>query len=442
MSKQSATGGDVVLEARDLTIEFGHGLDVIRPVDGVDLVLRRGEMLGLVGESGSGKSVTSLAITGLTEYTGGRIVSGSVRLGDIDVLALTPKQRSAILGRDIGMIFQQPRRSLNPTMSVGGQIAESVRRHRGGSRKEAWARAVEMLDRVRIPDAARRAHEMPFSFSGGMAQRVMIAMALACEPSVLVADEPTTALDATVQARVMELLAELQHDLDVAVLLITHDLGVASGACDRIAVMYCGQIVRKGRRQKYWSGHHTRTRKACWPRHRAVVVVVVVAVGSNPSPAACPLRKRFLPAAGSTLAARCPHPARATHGRFFSNPSTKDAPIDACIRRMVRSPRGREGCYTYFASSPPRLCAVHAHIRQYAPDYRLVDAVEVYLVAEEPAALEDREAVQSREHPDRDFERPLFGDSARVQHRPQGGIRIEACRDQAVAVDRSGGQGW
>jgi oligopeptide/dipeptide ABC transporter ATP-binding protein len=246
MSKQSTTGGDIVLEARGLTIEFGNGPDVIRPVDGVDLVLRRGEMLGLVGESGSGKSVTSLAITGLTEYTGGRIASGSVRLGDIDVLALTPKQRSAILGRDIGMIFQQPRRSLNPTMSVGGQIAESVRRHRGGSRKEAWARAVEMLDRVRIPDAARRAHEMPFSFSGGMAQRVMIAMALACEPSVLVADEPTTALDATVQARVMELLAELQRDLDVAVLLITHDLGVASGTCDRIAVMYCGQIVEEG----------------------------------------------------------------------------------------------------------------------------------------------------------------------------------------------------
>ncbi|MFZ2176789.1 MAG: ABC transporter ATP-binding protein [Rhodococcus sp. (in: high G+C Gram-positive bacteria)] len=246
MSKYSATTGDIVLEARGLTVEFGAGAGVVRSVDGVDLVLRRGEMLGLVGESGSGKSVTSLAITGLTDYTGGRIVAGSVRLGDIDVLALTPKRRSAILGRDIGMIFQQPRRSLNPTMSVGGQIAESVRRHRGSSRKDAWARAVEMLDRVRIPDAARRAHEMPFSFSGGMAQRVMIAMALACEPSVLVADEPTTALDATVQARVMELLAELQHDLDVAVLLITHDLGVASGTCDRIAVMYCGQIVEEG----------------------------------------------------------------------------------------------------------------------------------------------------------------------------------------------------
>ena len=246
MSKRDATTGDIVLEARGLTVEFGAGSGVVRPVDGVDLMLRRGEMLGLVGESGSGKSVTSLAITGLTEYTGGRIVAGSVRLGDTDVLALTPKQRSAILGRDIGMIFQQPRRSLNPTMSVGGQIAESVRRHRGGSRKDAWARAVEMLDRVRIPDAARRAHEMPFSFSGGMAQRVMIAMALACEPSVLIADEPTTALDATVQARVMELLAELQHDLDVAVLLITHDPGVASGTCDRIAVMYCGQIVEEG----------------------------------------------------------------------------------------------------------------------------------------------------------------------------------------------------
>ncbi|MEE2057260.1 ABC transporter ATP-binding protein [Rhodococcus artemisiae] len=316
MSKQSATAGDIVLEARGLTIEFGNGPNVIRPVDGVGLVLRRGEMLGLVGESGSGKSVTSLAITGLTEYTGGRIVSGSVRLGDIDVLALTPKQRSAILGRDIGMIFQQPRRSLNPTMSVGGQIAESVRRHRGGSRKDAWARAVEMLDRVRIPDAARRAHEMPFSFSGGMAQRVMIAMALACEPSVLVADEPTTALDATVQARVMELLAELQHDLDVAVLLITHDLGVASGACDRIAVMYCGQIVEEGPTSEVLAGAshpYTKGLLAATPRRGRGDRLEPIP-GSVPAPNAVPVGCRFHPRCPTYTPGACDtHPVQLEH---------------------------------------------------------------------------------------------------------------------------------
>lgn len=307
MNDRNRSAGNIALEAQGLTVEFGAGRDVVRPVDDVDLILRRGEMLGLVGESGSGKSVTSLALTGLTEYTGGRIVGGSVRLGDTDVLALTAKQRRAILGRDIGMIFQQPRRSLNPTMSVGGQIAESVRRHRGGTRKEAWARAVEMLDRVRIPDAARRAREMPFSFSGGMAQRVMIAMALACEPSVLIADEPTTALDATVQARVMELLAELQHDLDVAVLLITHDLGVASGTCDRISVMYCGQIVEEGPAAdvvRRASHPYTEGLIAATPRrgHKGRLEPVP---GTVPPPTAIPTGCRFHPRCRKFLPGAC-----------------------------------------------------------------------------------------------------------------------------------------
>jgi oligopeptide/dipeptide ABC transporter ATP-binding protein len=235
-----------LLEVRNLCVEFDDGGRTIRPVDDVSLTLGAGEMLGLVGESGSGKSVTSLAVTGLTEYTGGTIASGSVRLDGRDVLAMSRTQRTSILGRDIGMIFQQPMRSLNPTMRVGDQIAEVVRRHQKVGKKDAWARAVEMLDRVRIPDPDKRAREYPFSFSGGMAQRVMIAMALACEPKLLIADEPTTALDATVQARVMDLLSELQQDLGVAVLLITHDLGVAAKSCDRIAVMYCGQIVEEG----------------------------------------------------------------------------------------------------------------------------------------------------------------------------------------------------
>ncbi|WP_404314855.1 ABC transporter ATP-binding protein [Prescottella equi] len=289
-----------ILEVRDLSVEFTTDRGIVRPVDGVDLDLKAGEMLGLVGESGSGKSVTSLAITGLTDYTGGRIVSGSVRLGDVEILSLAAKGRAAVLGRDIGMIFQQPRRSLNPTMPVGQQIAESVRRHRGVSRKQAWNRAVEMLDRVRIPDPARRAREYPFSFSGGMAQRVMIAMALACEPKVLIADEPTTALDATVQFTVMELLRDLQRDLDVAVLLITHDLGVAWGSCDRVAVMYCGQIVEQGPVREVLTtptNPYTQGLLRATP-HRGMQERLIPIVGSVPSPADLPTGCRFHP--------RCP----------------------------------------------------------------------------------------------------------------------------------------
>ncbi len=296
-----------VLEVRDLTVEFTTDRGTVRPVEGVDLTLRAGEMLGLVGESGSGKSATSLAITGLTEYTGGRIVSGSVRLGDVDMLALTAKGRAAVLGRDVGMVFQQPRRSLNPTMPVGHQIAETVRRHRGVSRREAWDRAVQMLERVRIPDAARRAREYPFSFSGGMAQRVMIAMALACEPKVLIADEPTTALDATVQATVMELLRELQHDLGVAVLLITHDLGVAWGSCDRVAVMYCGQVVEEGPvRDLLTAPEHPYTQGLLRATpHRGMRGRLTPIAGSVPSPANLPAGCRFHPRCPRFTAGMC-----------------------------------------------------------------------------------------------------------------------------------------
>lgn len=237
---------DVVLEVEDLSVAFGKGDKTVTPVESVSFQINRGEMVGLVGESGSGKSVTSLAVTGLIGFNGGRVTSGSVRLNGVDILAMDRKQRAEILGRDIGMIFQQPTRSLNPTMRVGEQIAEVVRRHTGRSRSEAWARAVEMLDRVHIPEPARRAKNYPHQFSGGMSQRVMIAMALACEPGLLIADEPTTALDVTVQDKVMNLIKDLQEEAGVATLLITHDLGVVARTCDRMAVMYCGQIVETG----------------------------------------------------------------------------------------------------------------------------------------------------------------------------------------------------
>jgi oligopeptide/dipeptide ABC transporter ATP-binding protein len=289
-----------ILQVHDLSVEFPTDGTPIRPVDGVSLTIRAGEMLGLVGESGSGKSVTSLAVTGLTEYTGGRVVGGSVDLEGTNILALDARRRSDVLGRDIGMIFQQPMRSLNPTMRVGDQVAEVIRRHQGLGKREACNRAVEMLDRVRIPEPHKRARDYPFSFSGGMAQRVMIAMALACSPKLMIADEPTTALDATVQACVMDLLRELQQDLEVAVLLITHDLGVASGYCDRIAVMYCGQIVEQGatvdvlRRPTH---PYTRGLLDATPvrgsRERLLPIV-----GNVPAPANLPLGCRFHP--------RCP----------------------------------------------------------------------------------------------------------------------------------------
>ncbi|MEW1931390.1 ABC transporter ATP-binding protein [Rhodococcus sp. NPDC079359] len=235
--------GERVLEVTDLSIQFKneHGWSTV--VDHLDLTLDRGETLGLVGESGSGKTVTSLAIMGL--LTGPRVrISGSVKLQGRELVGMGKREMNALRGKSIGMIFQEPRRSLNPAFTVGDQIAEVVERHREGvGHREAWARAVEMLELVGIPDAAARAHEYPHQFSGGMCQRVMLAMAVACEPVVLIADEPTTALDVTVQAQVLDLLTELQDRMGLGILFITHDLGVVAETCDRVAVLYGGQVM-------------------------------------------------------------------------------------------------------------------------------------------------------------------------------------------------------
>ncbi|WP_051461536.1 ABC transporter ATP-binding protein [Tomitella biformata] len=243
---QGPTGedfGDVVLEVSDLCVQFKteHGWSTV--VDHVNLIVRRGETLGLVGESGSGKTVTSLAIMGL--LSGPRVkVSGSVKLAGRELIGLSNAEMNALRGKTIGMIFQEPRRALNPAFTVGDQIAEVVRRHGDGlSRKQAWAKAVEMLELVGIPDAPQRAAEYPHQFSGGMCQRVMLAMAVACEPVVLIADEPTTALDVTVQAQVLDLLAELQDRMGLGILFITHDLGVVAETCDTVAVLYGGQMM-------------------------------------------------------------------------------------------------------------------------------------------------------------------------------------------------------
>ena len=236
-----------ILDVRELSTVFRTDAGTARAVDGVSFSVAEGEMLGIVGESGCGKSVTSLSIMRLVPTPPGQILEGSsIRFRDRELLELSEKEMRAVRGNDIGMIFQEPMTSLNPVFKVGEQIAETLRLHRGMNRKEARARAVEMLELVGIPAPAERVDDYPHQLSGGQRQRVMIAMALACEPDLLIADEPTTALDVTIQAQILELLADLRERLGMAVVLVTHDLGVVAEVCDRVLVMYAGQIVEEG----------------------------------------------------------------------------------------------------------------------------------------------------------------------------------------------------
>ena len=233
-----------LLEVRDLTTQFPTRAGLVRSVDGVSFDIGEGELVGLVGESGCGKSITALSIMRLISSPG-RIVSGSIRFkGEQLTTAATDRMR-AIRGNDIAMIFQDPMTSLNPVYTVGEQIAEALRLHRRLDKKAAWAAAVEAMREVSIPSPETRAKDYPHQLSGGMRQRVMIAMALACDPELLIADEPTTALDVTIQAQILELLDELRRSRRLAVLLITHDLGVVAEVADRVCVMYTGKIVEQ-----------------------------------------------------------------------------------------------------------------------------------------------------------------------------------------------------
>ena len=236
---------DPLLTINDLTVQFPSTHGLLTVVDQVSFHVGRNEVVCVVGESGSGKSVTMQAAVGLVQTKGGKIASGSVRFDGQELVGMANRQLNRIRGNDIGFIFQEPMSSLNPAYTVGEQIAEVVRRHRGVSRAEAWKRAVEMLDRVHIATAASRAREYPHQFSGGMRQRVMIAMAIACDPKLLIADEPSTALDVTIQARILQLLKELQTASGMSVLFITHDLGVVAEIADRVVVMYGAQVVEE-----------------------------------------------------------------------------------------------------------------------------------------------------------------------------------------------------
>jgi len=238
-------GEESILKVEGLVTRFDTEAGAVKAVDGISFELRRGEILGIVGESGSGKSVTNLSILRLVQSPPGKIAGGKVIFQGRDLLEAREEDVRVLRGKNISMIFQDPLTSLNPVLKVGMQIGEAIELHHHVSRREARAKAVEMLKLIGIPDAERRADDYPHQFSGGMRQRVMIAMALSCKPDILIADEPTTALDVTIQAQILELIKNLSARDTTAVILITHDLGVVAGMCDSVCVMYAGRIVER-----------------------------------------------------------------------------------------------------------------------------------------------------------------------------------------------------
>lgn len=250
-----------LLSIEDLSVEFRTDEGTIRAVDGVSFDVPKGKTLGVVGESGCGKSVTAMSIMQLIPTPPGKFVSGKIMYDGLDILKLPKQALRKIRGNRISMIFQEPMTSLNPVYTVGAQISEAVRLHQGLKKKQAFDLSVEMLKLVGIPSPAERASVYPHQLSGGMRQRVMIAMALACKPDLLIADEPTTALDVTIQAQIMELMLKLQKDLGMSLILITHDLGVVADVCDEVVVMYAGRVVEKGNvRQIFHNPTHPYTR--------------------------------------------------------------------------------------------------------------------------------------------------------------------------------------
>lgn len=290
-----------VLNVRDLVVSAATTEGPRAIVDGVSFDLQRGEILGLVGESGSGKSVTCRALIRLLPGSALSITGGSILLGGRDLLAMSDQEIRAVRGGSIGMIFQNPSSHLDPVMTIGRQITESIRFHRSVGRAEARAAAIDVLRQVGIPDPAHRFNSYPHEFSGGMRQRAMIAVALACDPEVLIADEPTTALDVTVQAQILRLLLELRDRRGVSIILITHDLGVVSQSCDTVAVMYGGRICEQGpKREIVGAARHPYTGAlvSCQPGETPYGATVRTIPGQPPSIDAMPSGCRFHP--------RCP----------------------------------------------------------------------------------------------------------------------------------------
>ena len=249
-----------LLEVKDLSTQFFTHAGVVKAVNGVSFTLDRNETIGIVGESGSGKTVAALSLMRLIPDPPGKVVEGSLMLGDRNLRTISDDEMRAVRGNDIAMIFQDPMTSLNPVMKVGKQIAEAITLHQDKSKREAWQIATDLLARVGIPDAPKRVQQYPFEFSGGMRQRVMIAMAISCNPDILIADEPTTALDVTIQAQIMDVVREMQAQFNSGVILITHDLGVIAEIADKVMVMYGGRTVEYGPVDEiFYNGHHPYT---------------------------------------------------------------------------------------------------------------------------------------------------------------------------------------
>lgn len=302
-SKKSKSSTMPILEVENLTVEFATYGGNVKAVRGVDFHVEHGETLAIVGESGCGKSVTVQSIMGIIPMPPGKITAGSAKLNGKEILGLSAKEANKFRGVVIGMIFQDPMTSLNPTMTIGDQIAETLMVHRHVSKAEGRKRAIELLEKTHIPEAEKRASQYPFEFSGGMLQRAMIAQSLACNPTILIADEPTTALDVTIQAQILELMQELQRTENMSIILITHDLAVVAKMADRVAVMYAGQVVETGTVNDifYRSAHpYTLGLKVAMPSNQSDRDKKLTPIEGSPP-------DLFSPPVGCGYFARCPH---------------------------------------------------------------------------------------------------------------------------------------
>ena len=316
-----------LLEVEDLRVEFRTQAGVAKAINGASLYLEPGETLALLGESGCGKSVTAQAIMGILDSPPGFVTGGSIRYRGVDLLKLPEEQRRRVRANHIAMIFQDALSALNPVFSVGFQLGELFRVHRGMSRSDAKRRAIELLDMVKIPAARQRVNDYPHQFSGGMRQRVMIAMALSCQPKLLIADEPTTALDVTVQAQILDLLQQLQQQMGMSLMLITHDLGVVSQVCQRVIVMYAGEVVEEATRDQLFS-------QPLHPYTIGLLDSVTSLDGQNERLYSIPGR---VPAPGEAIAGcafqdRCPYVAESCRKTSPSLVETEDGRKVSCLR--------------------------------------------------------------------------------------------------------------